>query len=134
MQPPYPDVFLSYADMSYPEDLELKFLEDPKIVELSTTPGRIKWAIPYAAPVLVQMIREGWEPVINVNMIFEHDNESEQAARMRTLVGSSGLIAQRDGSTTTRTRRCVCCRPSTARSTTSRTRRRSRTGGRSSPT
>jgi ABC-type nitrate/sulfonate/bicarbonate transport system substrate-binding protein len=96
VQPPYPDVFLSYGDMNYPEDLELKFLEDPKIVELSTTPGRMKWAIPYAAPVLVQMIREGWEPVINVNMIFEHDNESDQAARMRTLVGSSGLIAQRD--------------------------------------
>jgi hypothetical protein len=76
--------------------LNLKFLEDPKIVELSTTPGRMKWAIPYAAPVLVQMIREGWEPVINVNQIFENDNESDQAARMRTLVGSSGLIAQRD--------------------------------------
>jgi ABC-type nitrate/sulfonate/bicarbonate transport system substrate-binding protein len=96
VQPPYPDVFLSYANMNYPEDLELKFLEDPKIVELSTTPGRIKWAIPYAAPVLVQMIREGWEPVINVNMIFANDNESAQADRMRTLVGSSGLMAQRD--------------------------------------
>jgi ABC-type nitrate/sulfonate/bicarbonate transport system substrate-binding protein len=96
VQPPYPDVFLSYADMKYPQDLELKFLEDPKIVELATTPGRMKWAIPYAAPVLVQMIREGWEPVINVNMMFEHDNESKQADRMRELVGSSGLIAQRD--------------------------------------
>lgn len=96
VQPPYPDVFLSYANMDYPKDLKLKFLEDPKIVELSTTPGRMKWAIPYAAPVLVQMIREGWEPVINVNMIFRNDNESEQAKRMRTLVGSSGLIAQRD--------------------------------------
>jgi hypothetical protein len=96
VQPPYPDVFLSYADMKYPQDLKLKFLEDPKIVELATTPGRMKWAIPYAAPVLVQMIREGWEPVINVNMMFEHDNESKQADRMRELVGSSGLIAQRD--------------------------------------
>ena len=96
VQPPYPDVFLSYGDMKYPDDLKLKFLEDPKIVELSTTPGRMKWAIPYAAPVLVQMIREGWKPVINVNMIFENDNESEQANRMRTLVGSSGVIAQRD--------------------------------------
>jgi len=96
VQPPYPDVFLSYANMDYPKDLKLKFLEDPKIVELSTTPGRIKWAIPYAAPVLVQMIREGWEPVIDVNMIFKNDNESKQADRMRTLVGSSGLIAQRD--------------------------------------
>jgi ABC-type nitrate/sulfonate/bicarbonate transport system substrate-binding protein len=96
VQPPYPDVFLSYADMEYPGDLDLQFLEDPKIVELSTTPGRMKWAIPYAAPVLVQMIREGWEPVINVNMIFDNDNESEQANRMRTLVGSTGVIAQRD--------------------------------------
>jgi hypothetical protein len=96
VQPPYPDVFLSYANMNYPEDLKLQFLEDTKIVELATTPGRMKWAIPYAAPVLVQMIREGWEPVINVNMLFEHDNESDQADRMRELVGSSGLIAQRD--------------------------------------
>lgn len=96
VQPPYPDVFLSYANMKYPDDLKLKFLEDPKIVELSTTPGRMKWAIPYAAPVLVQMIREGWEPVINVNMIFDNDNESKQANRMRTLVGSTGVIAQRD--------------------------------------
>lgn len=96
VQPPYPDVFLSYADMKYPKDLNLKFLEDPKIVELATTPGRMDWAIPYAAPVVVQMIREGWEPVINVNMMFEHDNESAQSDRMRTLVGSSGLIAQRD--------------------------------------
>jgi ABC-type nitrate/sulfonate/bicarbonate transport system substrate-binding protein len=95
VQPPYPDVFLSYANMDYPKDLKLKFLEDPKIVELSTTPGRMKWAIPYAAPVLVQMIREGWKPVINVNMIFANDNESDQANRMRTLVGSSGVIAQR---------------------------------------
>lgn len=96
VQPPYPDVFLSYADMKYPQDLELKFLEDPKIVELATTPGRMKWAIPYAAPVVVQMIREGWEPVINVNMMFEHDNESKQSDRMRELVGSTGMIAQRD--------------------------------------
>lgn len=96
VQPPYPDVFLSYANMDYPKDLKLKFLEDTKIVELATTPGRMKWAIPYAAPVLVQMIREGWEPVINVNMIFANDNESEQAKRMRTLVGSSGMIAQRE--------------------------------------
>ena len=96
VQPPYPDVFLSYADMKYPQDLKLQFLEDPKIVELATTPGRMKWAIPYAAPVLVQMIREGWEPVINVNMMFENDNESEQSDRMRELVGSSGIIAQRD--------------------------------------
>ena len=96
VQPPYPEVFLSYADMDYPKDLEIKFLEDPKIVELSTTPGRMKYAIPYAAPVTVQMIREGWKPVINVNMIFRNDNESAQAARMRSLVGSSGLIAQRD--------------------------------------
>jgi ABC-type nitrate/sulfonate/bicarbonate transport system substrate-binding protein len=96
VQPPYPDVFLSYGGMKYPDDLKLQFLEDTKIVELATTPGRMKWAIPYAAPVLVQMIREGWKPVINVNMIFANDNESDQAARMRTLVGSSGVIAQRD--------------------------------------
>jgi ABC-type nitrate/sulfonate/bicarbonate transport system substrate-binding protein len=96
VQPPYPDVFMSYADMEYPKDLDLQFLEDTKIVELSAKPGRVEFAIPYAAPVLVQMIRNGYEPVINVNMIFENDQGSAQAERMTELVGSSGLMAQRE--------------------------------------
>ncbi len=95
VQPPYPDVFLSYGGMSYPDDLDLQFLEDVKIVEVATQEGRIEFAIPYAAPVLVQMIRNGWEPIIDTVQTLE-DVGSEQAERMTKLVGSSGLFAQRD--------------------------------------
>ena len=41
------------------------------------------------------MLREGWEPVINTVQVLS-DVGSEQAARMTTLVGSSGLFAQRE--------------------------------------
>jgi ABC-type nitrate/sulfonate/bicarbonate transport system substrate-binding protein len=95
VQPPYPDVFMSYAGLSYPDDLNLQFLEDQNIIAVATQEGRIEFAIPYAAPVVVQMLREGWEPVINTVQVL-NDVGSEQAARMTTLVGSSGLFAQRD--------------------------------------
>lgn len=95
VQPPYPDVFLSYAGMSYPSDLNLVFLEDVKIVELSTQEGRVDFAIPYAAPVLVQMLRNGWKPIIETQDVLK-DIGSEQATRMGQLVGSSGLFAQRE--------------------------------------
>jgi hypothetical protein len=95
VQPPYPDVFMSYAGLSYPDDLNLQFLEDQNIVAVATQEGRIEFAIPYAAPVLVQMLREGWEPVINTVQVLS-DVGSPEAERMTTLVGSSGLFAQRD--------------------------------------
>ena len=94
VQPPYPDVWMSYAGLSYPDDLELVFLEDVKIVELSTQEGRVEFAIPYAAPVLVQMLRNGWKPIIETTGTL-NDSASPQARRMGDLVGSSGLFAQR---------------------------------------
>ncbi len=95
VQPPYPDVFMSYAGLSYPDSLNLQFLEDQNIMAVSAQEGRIEFAIPYAAPVVVQMLNEGWEPIINTVQTLS-DVGSEQAARMTTLVGSSGFIAQRD--------------------------------------
>lgn len=95
VQPPYPDVFMSYAGLSYPGDLNLQFLEDQSIMAVSAQEGRIELAIPYAAPVVVQMLNEGWEPIINTVQTLS-DVGSDQAARMTTLVGSSGFIAQRD--------------------------------------
>jgi hypothetical protein len=86
---------MSYAGMSYPDDLNLVFLEDVKIVELSTQEGRVDFAIPYAAPVLVQMLRNGWKPIIETQDVLK-DLGSEQATRMGQLVGSSGLFAQRE--------------------------------------
>ncbi len=94
VQPPYPDVFLSYGGMTYPDSLDIQFLEDVKIIELAAQEGRVEFAIPYAAPVVVQMIRNGWEPVINTVQTLE-DVGSPQAERMTKLVGSSGLMAQR---------------------------------------
>nr|MBA2600121.1 hypothetical protein [Actinomycetota bacterium] len=70
VQPPYPDVFMSYAGLSYPDDLNLQFLEDNNIIAVATQEGRIEFAIPYAAPVTVQMLREGWEPVINTVQVL----------------------------------------------------------------
>jgi len=95
VQPPYPQVFLNYADMTYPGDLNLQFLEDNKIVQLSAQPGRVEFAIPYAAPVLVQMLRNGFEPLINTQQVLENDVDSENGQLMTTLVGSSGIMAQR---------------------------------------
>ena len=94
VQPPYPDVFMSYAGLSYPDDLNLVFLEDVKVVELSTQEGRVEFAIPYAAPVLVQMLRNGWKPIIDTVGTL-NDFGSEQSRWMGDLVGSSGLFAQR---------------------------------------
>ncbi|HEY7660987.1 MAG TPA: hypothetical protein VIC58_10355 [Actinomycetota bacterium] len=95
VQPPYPQVFLNYADMVYPDDLNLQFLEDNRIVQLSAQPGRVEFAIPYAAPVLVQMLRNGYEPLINTVQVLENDVDSENGQLMTTLVGSSGIMAQR---------------------------------------
>lgn len=95
VQPPYPDVFMSYADLSYPDDLNLQFLEDQNIMAVATQEGRIDLAIPYAAPVVVQMLNEGWEPIVNTEQVLS-DVGSPQAERMTTLVGSSGLFAQRE--------------------------------------
>lgn len=94
-QPPYPQVFLDYANMTYPDDLDLQFLEDNKIVQLAAQPGRVEFAIPYAAPVVVQMLRNGYEPLINTVQVLTEDVSSAQGQEMTTLVGSSGLFAQR---------------------------------------
>ena len=54
-------------------------IEDNSIIAVATQEGRIEFAIPYAAPVTVQMLREGWEPVINTVQVLS-DVGSEQAA------------------------------------------------------
>lgn len=94
VQPSQPNVYLSYADMTL-DDLNVSFLDDPQIVELSLVPGRIEFAIPLGAGVVVQMIDNGWEPVISTAMILENDSDSQQAEELTRLVGSTGLIAQR---------------------------------------
>jgi ABC-type nitrate/sulfonate/bicarbonate transport system substrate-binding protein len=94
VQPQQPVVYLSYADMDY-KDVKLTFVDDTKIVELATQPGRLKYAIPLGAGIIVQLIRNGWKPLIDTNIILKNDPDSKQANDLTQLVGSSGLIAQR---------------------------------------
>ena len=73
-----------------------QYVEDPVIVELSAVPGRIEYAMPFQAPTLVQMIRNGWDPLINFAQIFEHDPVSQQGAIAAATTGGTGLIANRE--------------------------------------
>ena len=73
-----------------------QYVEDPVIVELSAVPGRIQYAMPFQAPTLVQMIRNGWDPLINFAQIFEHDPVSQQGAIASATTGGTGLIANRE--------------------------------------
>ena len=73
-----------------------KYVEDPIIVELSAVPGRIDYAMPFQAPTLVQMIRNGWDPLINFAMMFEHDAFSQQTGIASSTTGGTGLIANRE--------------------------------------
>jgi len=72
-----------------------QYVDDPTIVQLSAQPGRIQYAMPYGAPTLVQMMRNGWDPLINFAMMYEHDPVSQQAAIASSTVGGTGLFANR---------------------------------------
>ena len=52
--------------------------------------------MPYGAPTLVQMMRNGWDPLINFAMMYEHDAASQQTAIASATVGGTGLMARRD--------------------------------------
>ncbi|MCE2530678.1 MAG: hypothetical protein J4G11_12550 [Acidimicrobiia bacterium] len=71
------------------------YVDDPTIVQLSAQAGRIEFAMPYGAPTLVQMMRNGWDPLINFAMMYEQDAVSQQAAIASATVGGTGLLARR---------------------------------------
>ncbi len=73
-----------------------QYVDDPTIVQLSAVPGRIDYAMPFQAPTLVQMIRNGWDPLINFAMMFEHDAFSQQTGIASSTTGGTGLIANRE--------------------------------------
>ena len=73
-----------------------QYVDDPTIVQLSAVPGRIEYAMPYGAPTLVQMMRNGWDPLINFGMMIEHDPVSQQTAIASATVGGIGLLANRE--------------------------------------
>ena len=73
-----------------------QYFPDATIVQLSATPGQVEFAMPLGAPTLVQMIRNGWEPLINRKMIYDHDPSSYPAAIANATTGATGLIANRE--------------------------------------
>ena len=72
------------------------YVDDPTIVQLSAVAGRIEFAMPYGAPTLVQMMRNGWDPLINFAMMYEYDAASQQTAIASATVGGTGLLARRE--------------------------------------
>ena len=72
------------------------YVDDPTIVQLSAQAGRIEFAMPYGAPTLVQMMRNGWDPLINFAQMYEHDALSQQTAIASSTVGGTGLLARRE--------------------------------------
>lgn len=72
------------------------YVDDPTIVQFSAVAGRIEFAMPYGAPTLVQMIRNGWDPLINFAMMLEQDPTSQQTAIASATVGGTGLLARRE--------------------------------------
>jgi hypothetical protein len=93
-QPPYYDVLLSYGGLTG-KDLNFQFLADNKILALSATPGRVEFAVPLAAPVLVAMIRGGYKPLIDMPGILKYDPKSPQAAELLKETGNQTVMIQR---------------------------------------
>jgi hypothetical protein len=87
------DVFLSYGDVS-PDEVTLSFLEDARIAEQAAA-GRIDFALPLSAAIVVQLRNNGWEPVIDFNTVFQNDPGSPQKDQLTLLIGSTGVSAQR---------------------------------------
>jgi len=73
-----------------------QYVHDSTIMEFSAVPGRIEYAVPYSAPVLVQMMRNGWDPLINFGMMIENDPFSQQTAIANSTVGGISLLANRE--------------------------------------
>ena len=73
-----------------------QYVNDSAIVEFSAVPGRIEYAVPFSAPILVQMMRNGWDPLINFGMMIENDPFSQQTAIANSTVGGIGLLANRE--------------------------------------
>ena len=72
------------------------YVDDPTIWRLSFVEGRMEFAMPYGAPTLVYMMRNGWDPLINFDMMYEHDAASPQTAIASATVGGTGLLARRE--------------------------------------
>ena len=73
-----------------------RYVDDPTIVEHSTVPGKVEFAMPLGSPTAVRLIRNGWDPLISYAMLFEHDYASRPAAIASSTTGGTGLLANRE--------------------------------------
>ena len=73
-----------------------RYLDDPTIAQDSKVLGRVEFAMPLGAPTAVELIRNGWDPLISYEMLFEHDSASRSAGIASTTTGGVGLLANRE--------------------------------------
>jgi ABC-type nitrate/sulfonate/bicarbonate transport system substrate-binding protein len=93
-QPPYYDILFSYGKITS-KDVHFQFLSDDKILAASATPGRVPFAFPLAAPILVQMLRNGYRSVIDMASIIKYDGKSSQAKALLGETGNQTVMIQR---------------------------------------
>ena len=110
-----------------------QYLSDSTIVEYSAVPGRIEYAVPFSGPILVQMMRNGWDPLINFGMLIENDPFSSRRRSPTPLSAASACWPTANGSPTTRNWPTGFFPPPIALSSSSMIRRPSIRGGRSRP-
>lgn len=92
VQPDEPSIWFSYADMTV-KDVAFFVIDDNKIGALAAA-GRVDYAFPSSAAITVQLLNNGWKPIIDDKVILEHDTGPNKD-KITKLVGSTGLFAQR---------------------------------------
>ena len=101
VQTQYANAFFAYLDEWQGDDDDWRYYARPRyvddniIVELSAA-GRVEFAMPYSSLALVQMMRNGWEPLISFGMMRKHDPSSYQTAIANATTGGVGLLANRE--------------------------------------
>jgi hypothetical protein len=92
-QPPFYNLFLSYAGLTT-KDLHMTFLADTKTLALSQVRGRVEYAFPLAAPIVVILLHNGWQPMISSQQILQYDPHGTQAKQLAQIIGGMGLQTQ----------------------------------------
>ena len=74
-----------------------QYTDDPTMVQLSALrDGPMQFSMPYGAPTITYLIRNGWEPLNSYAMMYELDGSSPQAVLANQTVGGTGLVARRE--------------------------------------
>jgi len=92
VQPDEPSIWFSYAGMTV-KDVGFFILQDEKIAELAAA-GRVELAFPASAAITVQLLNNGWTPLIDDRIILEKDTGPNRT-KIVQLVGSTGMFHQR---------------------------------------